>query len=192
MRNRVTPTGDIVDIAQRGALLGNRGVLHRGHDIVRPWQTKRWIACAMSFRGWRAPMWEPGRWTALFFLDEAVALAAGHRPCALCRHADYVRWQAAWRDAHGGSTRANDMDAALHRDRVEGRRQRTHRRAWSTLPDGAFVLTDDGPARVAGEALLPWTVEGYRPPQPRPTRGTATVLTPACTVDVVARGYRVG
>jgi hypothetical protein len=192
VRNRVTPTGEIVDIAQRGTLMGNRGVLHRGYEIVRPWQTKRWIACALSYRGWVAPKWAPGRWTALFFLDEAVALAAGHRPCALCRHADYVRWQHAWAEAVGGSTRADAMDARLHGDRVDGRAQRTHRRSWSSLPTGAFVRTDDGPARVTPDALFPWFAGGYGEPRRRPTRGDATVLTPSCTVDVLLVGYAIG
>ncbi len=192
MRNRVTPTGEIVDIPQRGTLMGNRGVLHAGHDIVRPWQTKRWIACALSYRGWVAPKWEPGRWTALFFLDEPVALAAGHRPCALCRHADYVRWQRAWEEAVGTSTRADDMDARLHRDRLDGRVQRTHRRAWSSLPAGAFVLVDDGPARVAGEELVVWSASGYGAPVARPRRGDAVVLTPASTTEVLLAGYRIG
>ena len=188
MRNRVTPTGEIVDIAPRGALMGNRGVLHQGYEIVRPWQTKRWIACALSYRGWVAPKWEPGRWTALFFLDEAVALAAGHRPCALCRRADYVRWQRAWADAVGGSTAAEAMDARLHHDRLHGRAQRTHRRSWSSLPDGAYVHIDDGPARVDGDALVLWSIDDARGRVARPRRGDAVVLTPSCTVDVLSGG----
>jgi hypothetical protein len=189
VRNRVTPTGAIVDIEQRGALMGNRGSIHRGHDIARPWACRRWIACALEFRGWRAPQWEPGRWTALFFLDEAVALAAGHRPCALCRRADYVRFQQAWAAAIGGSTRADDMDRRLHADRVDGRTQRTHRRPWAALADGTFVDLDGRPARVAGQALCPWTADGYAAVVARPVRGDATVLTPSCTVDVLVAGY---
>ena len=109
-RNRVTPTGDIVAVPQQGLFLGNRGSIHRGHDIVRPWQVRRWITCALTYKGWRAPMWEPGRWTPLFFWDEAVALAAGHRPCALCRHGDFVRWSDAWAAAHDERARVDPMD----------------------------------------------------------------------------------
>ncbi|MEY2571072.1 MAG: hypothetical protein QOE63_1422 [Acidimicrobiaceae bacterium] len=191
MRNRVTPTGAIVDIDQRGTLMGNRGSIHRGHDIARPWACRRWIACVLEFRGWRAPQWEPGRWTALFFLDEAVALAAGHRPCALCRRADYMRFQDAWAAAVGGSTRADDMDVRLHADRVDGHAQRTHRRPWAELPDAVFVELDGVAARIAGDELHPWTVDGYGSSIPRPTRGDATVLTPSCTVDVLAAGFAI-
>jgi hypothetical protein len=189
VRNRVTPTGAIVDIEQRGTLMGNRGSIHRGHDIARPWACRRWIACVLEFRGWRAPQWEPGRWTALFFLDEAVALAAGHRPCALCRRADYVRFQSAWAAAVGGSTRADDMDLRLHADRVDGRAQRTHPRPWAALPDGVFVAFDDRPCRVAGDRLVPWDVAGYGEPVSRPLHGQVTVLTPRATVDVLRGGY---
>ena len=191
MRNRVTPLGEIVDIPQRGTFLGNRGCLHRDHDIVRLWNGKRWITCALEFRGWRAPRWEPGRYTALFFHDEAVALAAGHRPCALCRHDTYVAFQRAWASAIGGSTRADDIDRRLHADRLDGRRQRRHRRAWRDLPSGTFVLHDDVPARVHHDALEPWSVDRYGTLTGRPQHGDATVLTPAASVDVLLAGFRV-
>jgi len=191
VRNRVTPTGAILDIEHRGTLMGNRGSIHRGHDITRSWACRRWITCALEFRGWRAPQWEPGRWTALFFLDEAVALAAGHRPCALCRRADYVRFQEAWASAVGGSTRADEMDLRLHADRADGRAQRTHRRPWVELPDGTFVDAKGTPAPIASDQLHPWTVDGYGSPIQRPTRGDATVLTPSCTVDLLVAGYDV-
>ena len=119
-RNRVTPTGEIVALDQRGLFLGNRGSIHRGHAIVRPWQVRRWITCVLSYKGWSAPMWEKGRWTPLFFWDEAVALAAGHRPCALCRHADHVRWLDGWEAAFGDRPRVDPMDRRLHDARVDG------------------------------------------------------------------------
>src|SRR5436309_3151601 len=135
-KNWVTPFGEIVQRRSkwRGEWMGNRGCLHRGDDIVRPWNGKRWITCALEFRGWVAPKWEPGRWTALFFRDEAVAFAAGHRPCALCRRADYVRYCAAV-----GMAGADRIDARLHDDRLDGRRQRLHTRLWRDVPIGAFV-----------------------------------------------------
>lgn len=198
-RNRVTPTGDIVVADQRGMFLGNRGSIHRDHDIVRPWQVRRWITCALAYKGWRAPMWEPGRWTPLFFWDEAVALAAGHRPCALCRHSDFVRFLDAWESAHGERLRVDPLDRRLHAERVDGsgRRQRgakrVHDLAWSDLPDGTFVLTDVGtPALVRPDHLVPWSPApaGYGPARPRPRRGRARVLTPPATVAVLAHGYR--
>lgn len=197
-RNRVTPAGEIVEIAQRGAFLGNRGRLTRAGELVRPWDGRRWITCQLSYKGWQAPAFgTDGRWTPLFFLDEAVALAAGHRPCALCRRPDYERFGAAWTAAFGAARppSAEAVDRRLHADRLDGGRQRVHRRPWRSLPDATFVALDGGaPARVAGDRLLPWSPSsavGYDEPVPRPRRGDADVLTPACTVEVLAAGYDV-
>jgi hypothetical protein len=192
-RNKVSPTGEIVAIDQRGTFMGNRGRLSRGGEVVRPWDGRRWITCALSYKGWRAPAYgTDGRWTPLFFLDEAVALAAGHRPCALCRRRDFDRFVDAWVSAHGGPRpRVDAIDRVLHADRLDGRVQRRHPRPWSALPDTTFVLLDDGrPALVDADALVPWTVDGYVEPVARPADGDATVLTPSCTVDVLAAGYR--
>ncbi|MBA2281509.1 MAG: hypothetical protein H0W25_09795, partial [Acidimicrobiia bacterium] len=112
-QNRVTPLGQIEAIARRGTFLGNRGCLHRDRRIVRPWNGRRWITCVLAFKGWHHEQWAEGRWTALFFDDEAVALAAGHRPCALCRRADYERFRAAWAGAFGKRQGADAMDLCL-------------------------------------------------------------------------------
>jgi hypothetical protein len=190
--NRVTPEGEIVALDQRGLFMGNRGCLHRGTEraIARPWQVRRWITCALEFRGWVAPRWARGRWTALFFWDEAVALAAGHRPCAACRHGDYVRWLDGWEAAFGHRPRADPMDVVLHADRRDGRAQRRHGAAWDDLPTGAFVMATQGPALVLGHRLVPWSPAGYGTPLARPGRGEATVLTPRATVAVLRHGYR--
>lgn len=195
-RNRVTPTGEIVAAPQRGMFLGNRGSIHRGHEIVRPWQVRRWITCALTYKDWRAPMWQPGRWTPLFFWDEAVALAAGHRPCALCRHADHVRFLDAWEAATGERPRVDPIDRRLHDERAgagaDGRGKRVHDLAWASLPDGTFVVTGaDVPALVLGDRLVPWSPgpAAYGPPVRRPARGRARVLTPPSTVAVLAHGY---
>lgn len=194
MQNRVTPFGTIEAVDQRGTFMGNRGSIHRAPGVLaRPWQVRRWITCVLSYKGWVAPKWAPGRWTALYFWDEAVALAAGHRPCALCRHGDYVAWLDAWESAHGERPKADPMDLVLHADRVDGRTQRRHQAAWRDLPTGAFVLLDDDvPALVLEDRLVPWspTASGYAPPRDRPTSGPgATVLTPRATVAVLRHGY---
>ena len=189
-RNRVTPFGTIEAIDQRGLFLGNRGSIHRDRAIVRPWQVRRWITCALEFKGWLAPKWEPGRWTPLFFFDEAVALAAGHRPCALCRRGDFNRWLDGWESAFGERPRVDPMDRRLHAERVEGRRQRRHRMSWKSLPDGAFAVAQEEAYLVLEDRLVPWSPAGYGRAQPRPNRGSAVVLTPPSTVDVLRCGYK--
>ena len=189
-QNRVTPLGEIVAIEQRGLFMGNRGNIHRGRTIVRLWQVRRWITCVLRYKDWVAPVWAPGRWTALFFWDEAVALAAGHRPCALCRHADHVRWLDAWEAAFADRPRVDVIDRRLHTERVDGRSPRVHAGAWADLPAGAFALVDDVPVLVLRDRLVPWSVAGYGTPVDRPARGRATVLTPPATLGVLRHGYR--
>ena len=136
-RNRVTPFGDIVVVAARGTLMGNRGVLHNAErSIVRDSQVKRWIACRLEFRGRHRAVMTPGKWTELFFLDEATALAAGHRPCAECRNADYRAFQSAWHRAFPDADIAADaMDLVLHQERrVRPWVKRTHIANTDTLP----------------------------------------------------------
>ncbi len=188
-RNRVTPFGEIVAISQRGLFMGNRGSIHRGRSIVRLWQVRRWITCRLEYKGWVAPKWVPGRWTPLFFYDEAVALAAGHRPCALCRREDYNRWLDAWSSAFGERPRVDPMDRRLHDERVEGRLQRRHRMPWRELPFGTFAVVDEMPVLVLSDRLAPWSADGYGAPFERPSLGEAVMLTPRPTVEVLRNGY---
>src|SRR5258708_7428356 len=121
LQNRVTPFGGLVAVEGRGLLMGNRGILHdEARRIVRPWQVRRWIACVTTFRGRRRQVMRPHSYTELFFIDEATAFAAGHRPCAECRHADYQHFKATWAAAHGEPASASQMDDVLHADRLEG------------------------------------------------------------------------
>ena len=150
-RNRVTPSGEIVATPERGTLMGNRGVIHADDGAhKREWQVRRWIACRLEFKGRRRAVRQPRRWTELFFLDEATALAAGHRPCAECRREDYRRWQAAWpgEDAH-----ADAMDLVLHADRLDGRAKRTYDARLGELPDGVMVERRGAAFLVAGGGL---------------------------------------
>jgi hypothetical protein len=193
-RNRVTPLGDIVAVPLRGAWCGNRGNLHdRGTDVVRFHGGALWITCALEYRGRRLEQWAPGRYTLLFFHDEAVAFAAGHRPCALCRRTDYERYRRAWTDVHGGDAppAAAAMDRTLHAERLfrGTHRRRLHPTEWTNLPAGAFVLVDGEPALVRDDAIVPWTTSGYGAPQRRPTTGTVDAVTPPSTLDVLRAGY---
>lgn len=191
-RNRVTPLGDIEAIPLRGAWTGNRGILHRGREIVRFHAGDLWITCALEFRGRWRKQWQPGHYTFLFFHDEAVSLAAGHRPCAECRRESYDAYRSAWAEGLAVSTpSAKQINQQLHDERiVRGtHRRRIHQLPWAELPDGAFVLLDDAPAVVVGSRLVEWTREGYGERRDRPMRGTANVITPPSTVASLRAGY---
>lgn len=193
-RNRVTPTGDIVAIPLRGAWTGNRGILHRGTEIVRFHASDLWITCALQFRGRHAEQWQPQHLTWLFFHDEAVSFAAGHRPCAECRRESYNAYRTAWAAAFGGSApSATEINRQLHAERIKRgtHERRLHQRPWPDLPDGTFVQLDQTPAVVIGDQLTDWTAAGYGARRRRPTAGVAEVLTPPTTVAVLAAGYPV-
>ena len=193
-RNRVTPLGEIVAIPLRGAWTGNRGVLHRDRTIVRTHGGDLWITCALRFRNRWHEQWRPHHFTWLYFHDEAVSFAAGHRPCGECRHRAYTTYRDLWSAALGiEPPSARDLNRHLHAERnVRGTsRRRWHELPWRTLPDGAFVLADGAPRLVLGDALVAWTSAGYGDRTRRPTAGTATVVTPPATVAVLRAGYPV-
>jgi hypothetical protein len=193
LQNRVTPLGELIATSERGLVYGNRGCLHdEGGRIRRRYNGKRWIACRLQFRGWhRRPLMQPGRFTELFFLDEATALAAGHRPCALCRREDYVRLLAIWRELHPGQNGADAIDAQLHTERVAPgtRAQLRHDAALDDLPDGAFVLREGEPHLVLGGELLRWSVAGYVARSPRPEGQRAVLITPPSLVAALRAGW---
>jgi hypothetical protein len=194
LQNRVTPLSEVVASRARGLVYGNRGCLHdETGRIRRRYNGKRWIACRLEFRSWqRGPLLEPGRYTELFFLDEATAFAAGHRPCALCRRADYDRLVTIWRQLHPGQVGADAIDAQLHAERVapSTRAQLHHEAPFDGLPDGAFVLREGEPWLVLGPRLLRWTASGYAGRNPRPTRQQALVVTPPSLVAVLHAGWQ--
>jgi hypothetical protein len=174
--------------------MGNRGRLHEGsgtRDIVREHQSKAWLTCVLAFKQRHVAQWHPHHYTPLFFLDEAVAFAAGHRPCAECRRADYN----AYRAALAGPRYAREIDEMLHRERrPAGRKSRpADEMPWRDLPDGVFVTTEQGLAVVAGDHLAIWNERGntYGIRASRPRAGTALVITPSANVAVLRAGYPV-
>jgi hypothetical protein len=188
-QNRVTPLGELISTPERGLVYGNRGRLHDEQGrIRRAWQVKRWISCRLEFRGRYRPggPLAPNRYTGLFFLDEATAFAAGHRPCAECRNADYKSFLALT-----GARGADMLDERLHAERLgsDTAGRRLHERRLEELPDGAFVLVDDAPYLVLGDALLRWTVGGYTERRVR-RRGQVLTITPPTTLAVLAAGWR--
>ncbi|HET7277744.1 MAG TPA: hypothetical protein VFJ22_06675 [Dermatophilaceae bacterium] len=195
LQNRVLPTGEIVADPARGLLMGNRGCLHRPDRTlgVARWRSPMWICCVLNWKGVQRDVMPPGRWTALFFLDEATALAAGHRPCGYCRRQDFLAFAEHWRSARGLAERpkAPEIDRALHAERVEPRtrRQCTWESAAEGLPDGAMIRHDGEIGLVWEGRLWPWGQGGYGSPKSRPA-GTVEVLTPPSTAAVLADGYR--
>ncbi len=167
LENRVTPSGEIVAAPWRGSLMGNRGILHDGRRRLGTarWRHKAWIACVLAFRGRQRTVMAPGRYTELFFWDEAAALAAGHRPCWECRRADARRFRAAWQAAGLPGATAAEMDRLLHAARVtRNRRQVTHEAELAGLPDGVFLTRPEAPAAP----LIKWDVLGRARATPRP------------------------
>lgn len=195
LQNRVTPAGEIVADGSRGLMMGNRGCLHgQGSSLgVSLWRSKLWICCLLEFKGVQRDPMPPGRWTALFFLDEATALSAGHRPCGYCRRADHLAFAQAWRAARQLPRRplAREMDAALHAERTDrSRRKLSHRAALADLPDGVMIRGAGGPGLLIGGLVRPWSFGGYGAPGRAGTGATVEVLTPPSIVAAINAGYR--
>lgn len=196
-QNRVTPFGSFEAVPERGLFMGNRGNLRRPDGSLKAWHSRGWVCCLTSFRGRRLDLDAPNRYTPLFFADESVALAAGHRPCGECRHADYQTFKQAWRRAFripdDAPLSAADIDKVLHKGRINRGRQVTYRARLRDLPSGVFVALDDQDGRafqVRDGALLSWSHSGYAAPIARAAEEELTVLTPLPMVEVIRAGYR--
>jgi len=194
LQNRVTPTGDIIATAARGLFTGNRGIIHDPATktlLKKRWSSPAWLTCVLNFRGRRREVMGGRSWTELFFLDEATALAAGHRPCFFCRREDANRFRAAWEAGNCTShLMAHEMDAVLHRERLERSRKRLHPLPMpiAKLPDGAMVQADADSFLIAqGEPML-WSPAGYDKAQR--TLREVMLLTPPSTLRALAAGYR--
>ena len=194
LQNRVDPFGELLVTSARGLFMGNRG--GRFHTDAqrltsRRWVSPQWICCVTRFKQRKRDVW--GRfYTELFFLDEPTALAAGHRPCFECRRKDAEAFTEYWRQAQSLTVRprAADMDEVLHRERLNGKAKRRHRRSVDDLPDGAFISLDGAAFAVHGDALLRWTAAGYEEREPRSGGIMVDVLTPPAILDVLRAGYR--
>jgi hypothetical protein len=194
LQNRVTPTGEIIVTPHRGLFTGNRGIIHDPATrtlLGKRWASQAWLTCVCEFRGRRREVMGGRGWTELFFLDEATALAAGHRPCFFCRRDDANRFRAAWAEGNGvARVLARDIDAALHRERLSGGRKRLHARIvpLQELPDGAMLQDgNESYLIVQGRALL-WSPAGYLKAQTA-IQG-AMLLTPPSTLRALSAGYR--
>jgi hypothetical protein len=193
LQNRVTPFGDIVAIPERGSFMGNRGIIHDPQTrrlLRRRWTSKAWIICLCAYKGVRRRVMGGRSWTELFFLDEATALAAGHRPCFFCRREAAEAFRAAWAEGNGrAKPRASDMDETLHRERLDSGRKRLHSlpAPIEALPDGAMVAVGNAAYLIARGKPLPWSPSGYGGEVP--LSAAARLLTPPSTVRALAAGY---
>ncbi|QKJ28590.1 hypothetical protein HQ865_02065 [Mucilaginibacter mali] len=197
LQNRVTPQGHIISTSARGDWLGNRGVIHNaGKQIVRPYKIKAWIICMLHFRGRHREVMTPDRWTELFFLDEATAFSAGHRPCFQCRYADHVRFKAAWlkgNPQYGFTDKTSiiEIDNILQKERIDRKGNKvTYTALAQSLPDGAFIGIDGDPYLIANGQMYGWSPFGYGKGLALPAGKAVTVLTPASIVNAFGAGYK--
>jgi hypothetical protein len=194
LQNRVAPTADIIATPQRGLFTGNRGIIHDPATrrlLNRRWSSKAWLTCVCDFRGRRRDVMGTRSWTELFFLDEATAFAAGHRPCFYCRRDDANAFRAAWEQGNGvAHASAPEIDEVLHRERLDGRVKRLHELPMplDKLPDGAMVQAGQDSCLVAQGRTLLWSWDGYREVAAPPSE--ITLLTPPSTLRALSAGYR--
>jgi hypothetical protein len=194
LQNRVTPSGDIVAVSDRGLFTGNRGIIHDPSTktlLRKRWSSPAWLTCVCEFRGRRRQVMGGRSWTELFFLDEATAFAAGHRPCFYCRRDDANRFRAAWEEGNRvASVLAPEIDAVLHRERLDRGSKRLHPlpMPMEQLPDGAMLQVGAESYLIAQGRALQWSFAGYRAASN--AIADAMLLTPPSTVRAFAAGYR--
>jgi hypothetical protein len=191
LQNRVTPFGEIVATPARGLFTGNRGIIHDPATktlLNRRWSSKAWIVCSCDYKGIRRDVWAKRSWTELFFLDEATALAAGHRPCFTCRRDAAIAFREAWTVGNRmAAPSAPEMDAALDHERRDGRSKLLHP-VPARLPDGAMVAAGDEAFLMAAGKPYRWSFGGYTPIAKLPALDG--LLTPPSTLAALAEGYR--
>jgi hypothetical protein len=194
LQNRVTPFGDIVADPHRGMFTGNRGIIHDPATktlLHKRWSSPAWLTCVCEFRGRRRKVMGGRSWTELFFLDEATAFSAGHRPCFFCRRDDALKFRAAWELGNGVTdVFAHDIDTILHRERLDRRRKRLHALPMplEKLPEGTMVSSGEASYLIVRGTPLPWSPAGYRAAS-HPVKD-AMLLTPPSTVRAFGAGYR--
>ena len=198
-QNRGNPWGEIVATPERGLFMGNRGCLHDGQRrVTKAWARPPWVTCLLEFKDRHREVMSPGQYTELFFLDEATALAAGHRPCATCRRADYDAFKALWLKANPELAvrtegKTTEIDKLLHAERVDARK---NKRTWlarlGDLPDGSMVASSGArdPLLIWGGLVHTWTPGGYTTTRSREPDTAVEVLTPPSVVKALAQGYR--
>ena len=199
LQNRVSPFSTIIATPERGTWTGNRGVIHNANrEIVRNHAVKYWITCELKYKNFQRKVMTPNRWTELFFLDEATAFAAGHRPCGFCRNADFKRFKSLWLLVNGEryglekNAKIDQIDAFIHQERLdENGSQKTFKANLSTLPDGTFIMLNDSAEAYLWfqQNLYEWSFRGYIKIDKFAQNQEVTVLTPYSYVEVFRAGY---
>ena len=195
LQNRVDPFGQFIKTSARGSWMGNRGVIHKHNQITKPFKHQTWITCMLEFKGRKRTVMTPDHWTELFFLDEATAFAAGHRPCFECRRYDAKRFKSCWikgNPIHNFSmtTSISKIDAIIHRERIDNEKKKVmHQCISSGIPEGTFVLMNDEPFVCAKGRLHRWTAFGYEDSIAMPEASTLTILTPYSIVNAFRANY---
>jgi hypothetical protein len=197
LQNRVSPQGNIIITDARGAWMGNRGQLHgAGKHILRPFKLKAWITCLLEFKGRNRPVMSPNQYTELFFLDEATAFAAGHRPCFECRRKAYDIFKNNWIKGNpeygfNEKTSIQKVDEVLHSERIDDNNNKvTFTSPFKDLPDGSFIRIEDEPYLVSGKQIFHWTPFGYGKGSLLSAAEKVCVLTPKSTVNAFREGYK--
>jgi hypothetical protein len=196
LQNRVDPFGNIIETKARGSFMGNRGILHDDNQkILRPFKLKAWLICKLEFKGRKRQLMAPNRYTELFFLDEATAFSAGHRPCFECRRKDFDRFKSFWLKGNPGygfdeKTPIVKIDQILHGERMDrGKSKVTFEEDLKNIPNGSFVLHSNNAFLVWGQLFFLWSPFGYEKGIALPDVNKLKVLTPRSVVNAFRAGY---
>jgi hypothetical protein len=200
LQNRVNPFSKIIATPERGAYTGNRGVIHNNQkEIIKNHAVKYWITCLLKYKNMHRAVMMPNRWTELFFLDEATAFAAGHRPCGFCRHADFKRFKNLWLQANGAqygftaNTKMDVIDAIIHAERLDANnQQKTFSAPLLSLPDAVFIKrpTKENAYLWYEQEIYQWSFKGYKKINGIDKNTIVDVLTPKSYVEVLKLGYK--
>lgn len=196
LKNRIDPWGKFNAVKARGKWLGNRGILHNDEkEIIAPWRHKSWVTCRLEFKNRKREIFSPNHYSELFFLDEATALAAGHRPCAECRRERYNEFKSAWlaanREPSFVSVPIKKIDNQLHSERaIPGGDKVTFNSKFSEVPIGAFIELNELAVLVWNGKLYQWSPSGYSPYSKSPDLDAkVTVLTPKSFFVMLQNGF---
>jgi hypothetical protein len=196
LQNRVDPFGNLIKTTARGSWMGNRGLLHNDkQEVLRPFKLKAWLICKLEFKGRSRQVMMPRLYTELFFLDEATAFAAGHRPCFECRRNDFDLFKSLWLKGNpeynfNEKTSIKEIDDILHKERIDRNNLKvTFEEDRDKIPNGSFILYDKNAFLISDKQMFLWSPFGYDKGTALPRAGKLSVLTPKSIVKTFRAGY---